>query len=151
MFWSWFPLFLHHACKHTFLLTYIFHNCRSICTFLGAFCNIQGRHILLLFDRFLWYAPCSTSLQTCSNLSGYTHIHLSSQTRVLSVKSAPIWICLSTLPNLGVSSFWPSSTMSRFELSVRAASPFCWRPCFGLCLSVLRHLFADGAFLSPSP
>ena len=31
---------------------------------------------------------------------------------------------------------------------VRAASPFCWRPCFGLCLSVLRHLFADSPVLA---
>ena len=35
--------------------------------------------------------------------------------------------------------------------SVRAASPFCWWPSFGLCLSVLHHLFADGAFSSPPP
>ena len=46
--------------------------------------------------------------------------------------------------------FWQDNPMfmSCFLLIpgyARAASPFCWRPCFGLCPSVLLNFFADGS------
>ena len=34
-----------------------------------------------------------------------------------------------------------------WAISVRDASHFCWRPSFGVCLSVLRQVFADGPVL----
>ena len=46
------------------------------------------------------------------------------------------------------SSVFAAVLLPCFELlSVRDASHFCWRPSFGVCLSVLRQVFADGPVL----
>ena len=34
-----------------------------------------------------------------------------------------------------------------FFLTCSLLLHFCWRPCFGICLSVLCHVFADGSYL----
>ena len=49
------------------------------------------------------------------------------------------FICLCCVTFLLMAQFW--------GISVRAVSRFCWRPCFGVYLSVLRHIFADSPVL----
>ena len=49
------------------------------------------------------------------------------------------YICPCCVTFLLTAQFW--------GISIRAASHFCWQPSFGVYLSVLCHVFADGLFL----